>query len=802
MGNSLSGSVLDDLGKPGGMNERLVDDEDSTAIEKVDRNAQKWPNEYESLDYDPNENESFRRKYFHASSGKVKKNDHDAKVLNRNQWIMHAAIGICVGLTAFFIDYFIRMISGAKFKTLEHMVMNCQHNETMGEVLKHGCLAKPYFTLVTFNVGFVLIATSLCGAFALEAKGSGIPEIKCFLNGIKRRGWLNLKTMIVKVLGVLFSVSATMPVGKEGPMIHSGAIVGAGLPQLKSTQFGFDFRFLAFRTDHAKRDFVAAGAAAGVSAAFGAPIGGVLFSLEEGASFWTQTLTWKTTLTSIMALFTLRFFLAGTAPSNSPDATSGWGRISAVSLVDFGTFTYANKPLWDIVDVFIFIAMGILGGLLGALWCYLQKSLTQWRMRMKFTVRQQMMEACFFCFVNTTVFFLASMSLGKCEQLVAKVNGTVITNTSFFTNGNWVPDRTTRQFFCNDETQYNDMATLSFNPLEDVIKHLFHFDGFFSFRALITSFILLFITSCWTYGLLIPSGLFVPMLVTGAVYGRIVGEFINQYTEHSTYPGTYALIGAAAFLGGVARMTISLTVILLEATSEIIFAPPIVLTLLVAKWVGDRFDFGIYDIHIFLKKIPLLEWEAEEEMKRFQNADVMTKDLVTTYPVARVSDVVSMLTSCTHNGFPVVVEHTETPGTPQFLGLVLRSDLITLLQNRIWGELRNDTTDQPFLSQEAFDRKYPNRTPLSEVILPPPDSIENLWMDITPYMNNCPYTMPPHAPLTRTFRLFRTLGLRHVCILDEDGGVIGIVTRKELTGFRMHELMHEFDHANDHSSQA
>lgn len=112
------------------------------------------------------------------------------------------------------------------------------------------------------------------------------------------------------------------------------------------------------------------------------------------------------------------------------------------------------------------------------------------------------------------------------------------------------------------------------------------------------------------------------------------------------YSGTFALIGAAAFLGGVVRMSISLTVILIESTSEITYGLPIMVTLMVstppvqasfrfgatfphsslfsslcfvfqvAKWTGDFFNKGIYDIHVGLRGVPLLEWETEVEMDK------------------------------------------------------------------------------------------------------------------------------------------------------------------------------------------
>ena len=64
-------------------------------------------------------------------------------------------------------------------------------------------------------------------------------------------------------------------------------------------------------------------------------------------------------------------------------------------------------------------------------------------------------------------------------------------------------------------------------------------------------FVCYFFLATWTYGLYVPSGLFVPVILCGAAMGRLFGELVYIAFPSGNWSdsGTYALIGAAALLG-------------------------------------------------------------------------------------------------------------------------------------------------------------------------------------------------------------------------------------------------------------
>ena len=163
-------------------------------------------------------------------------------------------------------------------------------------------------------------------------------------------------------------------------MIHAGAIIAGGFSQGSSKTFKCRTAFLKrFRNDHDKRDFVSAGAAAGVAAAFGAPIGGVLFALEEAATHWSQQLTWRTFFCALCSTFTLNLLLS-CDPRFQADKklAAPFGQLSHPGLITFGKFGDEKDP-YSLPEMPVFLLIGVAGGLMGALFNRLNVRLTLWR---------------------------------------------------------------------------------------------------------------------------------------------------------------------------------------------------------------------------------------------------------------------------------------------------------------------------------------------------------------------------------------------------------------------------------------
>ena len=49
-----------------------------------------------------------------------------------------------------------------------------------------------------------------------------------------------------------------------------------------------------------------------------------------------------------------------------------------------------------------------------------------------------------------------------------------------------------------------------------------------------------------------------------------------------------------------------------------------------------------------------------------------------------------------------------------------------------------------------------------------------------PYMNTGPYIVYAFTKLSKVFRLYRAMGLRHLPVVDHNNYVVGMLTRKEL----------------------
>uniref|UniRef100_A0A8V0XP60 Chloride channel protein n=1 Tax=Gallus gallus TaxID=9031 RepID=A0A8V0XP60_CHICK len=212
--------------------------------------------------------------------------------------------------------------------------------------------------------------------FCPAGSPSGLPEIIGYLNGTSIQHLFSIKTFLGTFVSCMLAVASGLFCGLEGPMIHLGAILGCGLSQLQSDTLGIHLPFFTrFRNSADKRSFITAGAGAGIASVFRAPIGGLLFTLEEVSSFWDIRLAWQTFFCCLTATFTTDLL------SSSLHGFVYRGH--------FGFFEAEKRILFwvkNLLDMHVLafipaILLGMLGGLLGALFVSLNIKINKLRMQ-------------------------------------------------------------------------------------------------------------------------------------------------------------------------------------------------------------------------------------------------------------------------------------------------------------------------------------------------------------------------------------------------------------------------------------
>jgi len=811
-------------------------------------------------------------------------------------------------LIAILIGFFVACL--AKVIAVGVEIFASTRNEILQELLDSEAPdAYAFIFFVTYNTLLVVAGALMTVYLEPGAAAGGIPEIKAYLNGTHVRNFLRLRCIAVKVIGTILSVSSAMACGQEAPMIHIGAGVASGLT-LGQKRFremfswgkkkveakggkakGPDGVLDRMHNDRDRREFICAGAGAGMAAAFGAPVGGLLFVLEEASSHWSPALVWRTFTACLVATFTLAFF----------KANDNGGNISLAGLLSFGTVqsvesmkdsldtpggtrmtSAVDAPVywWEIV---FFALVGVGGGILGGLW-----NLTwNWMfpLRPKTNVGKVIF-AVLTCVGTSTLVFTQAYLVPMCSSnggwtcgdadnggawcrgphdnsTCVGIHATCVNASEWictggssagkvcygrgddcaFHGGKCEPHSSDNpheqpfglQLGCQ-EGEYDELASLYFGVREKALIRLFtQSDPHppFSLTALCMAGFSYLVLLLFAYGMAIPAGLFMPSVMIGGCLGRIVGELVREYIDPTVFAGAYALAGAAAMLSGVQRATISLVVVIIEGTANVHFLLPMVVTTCVAKFVGNFFGHeGIYEMGIRNKKLKYIEHEPEWEMDLCVAADVMATPLVSFPIVVKISDIVDTLKRCRHNGFPVLSLHDEDAPEPEpepeegnnsnaasraakevpygkFEGTILRAQLRNILSARyqtdgddpqgLWHRVTAASPDDIQLDGdvEMYDMMATVRRAGREGISDWESTdyqqadLER-YVNLGAYMNAASYTVMENCPLTRAFKLFRNLGLRHLPVTDYQNHVVGMLTRASFSPHSLHQVMHEF----------
>jgi chloride channel 7 len=325
-----------------------------------------------------------------------------------------------------------------------------------------------------------------------------------------------------------------------------------------------------------------------------------------------------------------------------------------------------------------------------------------------------------------------------------------------------------RQFHCPPD-HYNDLASLFLNINDDAIRNLYATgtNDVYHPVSMLAFFIASYIFGLLSYGVVAPSGLFVPIILTGATYGRLVAMLLGSHSDLDH--GLVAILGSASFLGGTLRMTVSVCVIILELTNNLLLLPLVMLVLLISKTVADSFNSSIYDLILQLKGLPHLDGHAEPYMRQLAVGDVVSGPLRSFNGVEKVGHVMHILRTTGHHAFPVIDEPPFATA-PVLYGLVLRAHLLVLLKKReflpVQERYPKDYSIAGRFEAQDFDKRGSGKQDTIDDVELSAEEME-MYVDLHPFTNASPYTVVETMSLAKALILFREVGLRHLLVVPK-----------------------------------
>lgn len=277
-------------------------------------------------------------------------------------------------------------------------------------------------------------------------------------------------------------------------------------------------------------------------------------SIEEASSFFSIRLMWRTLLATALGTFMIaiyhgdlsRYSILSLGFENDGDDNDGGNVLSS----DKAFMTRFQEIPW-------YIIIGFGGGMLGALFNQSYKVTSYWRS--KFYGDYKLTEVAVVSFLTSSIMFLLPILLPQswaCADVKEQGAGMPGAETSSDDRFNCQPG------------QFNQVGAILLGSRDDALNDILSDPTMFEASTLLICGLVFLFLMMITFGVALPSGLFMPTLLTGSSLGGFAGIMIQRHILETIDPAHFALFGAAAMLGGVQRTTVSLCVILMEATGK------------------------------------------------------------------------------------------------------------------------------------------------------------------------------------------------------------------------------------------